>query len=167
MLLSRVMSITKDILPKVKEIIWSFYLKVKDTFSKLHPLPGVWNSVVKATLCQPQHLKHRDTISMLIILISQLLIALKGILCRTLRKMIKRLSLNQLQPSREVCEIGTHSRATKLHCCFLLGFFCASVFHLLRSFAVCVFVWLSNLTQVCADVFISALERNCHETIRK
>lgn len=34
-------------------------LEVKDAFSKLHPLSGVRNSVVKATLCQSKHLKHK------------------------------------------------------------------------------------------------------------
>lgn len=52
---------TLSMLSKVKEIILSFYLEVKNTFSKLHPLFGVWNSVVKATLCQSQHLKQRHS----------------------------------------------------------------------------------------------------------
>lgn len=42
------------------ESILDLYLEVKNTFSKLHPLPGVRNCVVKATLCQPKHLKHTE-----------------------------------------------------------------------------------------------------------
>lgn len=36
-------------------------LEVKDTFSKLHPLSGVRNRVIKATLCQSKHLKHTQS----------------------------------------------------------------------------------------------------------
>lgn len=36
-------------------------LEVKDTFSKLHPLSGVRNSVIKATLRQSKHLKHTQS----------------------------------------------------------------------------------------------------------
>ena len=41
--------------------ILHLYLEVKDPFTKLHPLSGVRNSVVKATLCQPEHLRHTHT----------------------------------------------------------------------------------------------------------
>lgn len=41
--------------------ILAHHLEVKDTFAKLHPLSCVRNCVVKATLRQPKHLKHRRT----------------------------------------------------------------------------------------------------------
>lgn len=36
-------------------------LEVKDAFSKLDSLPCVWNCAVKATLCQPEHLQHKQS----------------------------------------------------------------------------------------------------------
>lgn len=43
------------------ESFLDLHLEVKDAFSKLHPLSSVRNRVVKATLCQPKHLKHTQT----------------------------------------------------------------------------------------------------------
>lgn len=52
---------TTNILCKGSDSVLDRYLEVKDALSKLHPLSGVRNSVVEATLCQAQHLRDRGT----------------------------------------------------------------------------------------------------------